>query len=176
MKRTTIFVGLLAGGAVLAGVLAYVLADGGGGGSGGPIGKSGPRKKGAPAAWLGGSAFDGPAGGPDGRAALTAEQERKIRSALEKLGNETAIRTAFTAGVAEPWPLADAQKQFEECVTVVDRGLPEGSTLIPADVCACAIRAIQGVYPREPPDITKSKLRRMAGENMRTAVDECMNP
>jgi hypothetical protein len=176
VKKIRVVVGLIAASLALVGVLAYLLADGGAGGSKGSTEKAGSRKRGDTASRFGDTAFAGGVDGSGGGAALTPAQEATIRASLEKLGNEAAIRAAFQAGVAEPWPLPEAQKHFERCITTVERGLPEGSTQVPAAICACAIRAFQGVYPREPPVVTTSKINRVVGEDMRRAVDECMNP
>jgi hypothetical protein len=177
VKKRRIIAGMLAASLALVGVLAYLVSDGGGaGGSKGWTEKAGSRKRGDTAAGFGDTTFADGVDGSGGGAALTPAQEATIRAALEKLGNEAALRTAFTAGVAEPWPLAQAQTHFERCITTVERGLPVESTQVPADICACAIRAFQGVYPREPPVITSAKVNRVVGEDMRRAVDECMNP
>jgi hypothetical protein len=180
VKTKQLIVALLVASVAAAGGLAYVLRDDGGrGGSKGPAEKFGSRRKSAPDVGFGDADFEGESGasGASGRrAAFPPEQEAMLRSALEKLGNETAVRAAFTAGVAEPWPLPDAQKKFEECVAtmLLSQG-PDGGP-VAARLCACAIRAIQEKYPREPPSITDGKARRIFREQFRAAVDECMNP
>ena len=175
MKKKLAIVGLLAGSVVVLGALAYIFADGGGGGSSASAEKPASRKRSGPGAF--GDAFvDVGADGSVAKVALSPEQEAVIRSALEKLGTETAIRNALSGGVAEPWPLPAAQQQFEKCVTLVQRGLAPESTVVPANVCACATRAIQQVYPREPPRPASGNALRIVRENVSTAIDECLNP
>jgi len=169
--------GLLVAGVAAAGGLAYVLRDEGGGGARrDPTEQSGSRRKVAADVGFGDAPFEEGTGAGGKNAALTLRQEAMLRSALEKLGNETAVRAAFTAGVAEPWPLPEAQKNFEECVrTLLLSQGPEGGP-VASRLCACAIRAVQEKYPREPPPITDSKTRRRFREDFRAAVDDCMNP
>jgi hypothetical protein len=177
VKKKQVIVGLLVASVAAAGGLAYVLLDDADrGGSRAPAEKFGSRKKIAADVGFGDAVVEGESGASAKRAALTLEQEAMLRSELEKLGQEAVVRAAFTAGVAEPWPLPEARKKFEECVAtmLLSQG-PEGGP-VAARLCACAIRAIQEKYPREPPPITDGKVRRIFREHFRQAVDECMNP
>ena len=177
MKNRLIIAGLLASSVALLGVLAYLLAfDGGGSGSTRLAGKAASPRRGAADVGLRDAAFRSAANTDEEVAALTPEQEARVRAALEKLGNETAVRAAFFAGVAEPWPLPAAQERFKRCVTRVQRGLPKEGGFDAGVICACAVRAMQQAYPRSPPEPTTGNYRRVVGESFRTAVDECMYP
>jgi hypothetical protein len=177
VRKKLITVWLVVAGLVLVGGVAYLLADdGSGSGARGPAEKASAGRKGAPAVPFGDVTFDGGAIPGGASAALTPEEQARIKAVLEKLGNETAVHAAFTAGVAQPWPLPAAQVQFEGCVTRVVRGLPPDSAVVPGELCACAIRAFQDVYPREPPQPATGRGRKMVAENFRTALRECMEP
>jgi hypothetical protein len=173
VKRNRVIVALVAATVLLLGLLVLLLGDDGKPGSQtGQAGATGSRNKLAVAD----TSFESWAGGGGSSAALTPAQEAMVKSALDGLGAEMAVRAAFTAGVAEPWPLTEARQLFENCVPMVERGKPVGSAMDSGVVCACAVRGMQGVYPREPPPVGTPKLRRMVSEAYRTAIDECMNP
>jgi hypothetical protein len=180
LKRNRIIVVLLVAGVAAGGIAYRVLRDDGGGGGGRAEkseggGRGARRTEGAPFEGSG-LASGGGAFAAGGTAALSPEEEKRIREVLEKLGNETAIRQAFTAGVAEPWPLPASQRLFDSCMPLVERGIPPGSSTDPGAICACAIRAMQEVYPREPPQPRKGNAIRMVKESYRTAIAECLNP
>ncbi len=179
MTRNRIIVALVVAVVAVGGIAYRTLRDDGdrtgGRAEKGEAGGRGPRAGLAP--------FEGsglpPGGGAfaaGGTAALSPEEERRIREVLEKVGNEAAVRQAFTAGVAEPWPLPASQRLFEDCVPLVQRGIPPGDSTDPGAICACAIRAMQEVFPRTPPQPRKGKTVRMVNESYRTAINDCLYP
>lgn len=107
--------------------------------------------------------------------ALSPEQEKALRAALERIGNEAAIRAALSSGVPEPWPLPDAQRQFGNCLATVAEGLPAKRLPAKEEICACTTRAIQRAFPRSPPGPGTRREDRMIGSTYRAAVEECTN-
>ncbi len=110
-----------------------------------------------------------------GSVALSPEQEKALRAALERIGNESAIRAALFADVPEPWQLPDAQKQFGSCLSTVADGLPANRLAAKEEICACTTRIMQRAFPRTPPVPGNRRGKNAVGSAYRAAVEECTN-
>jgi hypothetical protein len=87
----------------------------------------------------------------DGDGALTAEQQAKLRAALEKLAAEGNRRALLAGGVDSPWPEAVAQKEYDACVARVKGTLGGSPGTTDEQICSCATRVMQQVFPKERP-------------------------
>jgi len=175
VKKGTIVATLLVATGVLAGLLGYLLLDDGPGSGSGTAGKNpAPGGKGGAGDGFRDADFAGQGAGGAG-AGLTPEQEKMLRAALERIGNEAAIRAALTSDVPEPWPLPESQNRFATCLIAIEGSLSADRAPAKEQICACATRAIQRTYPKAPPRAERRHEIKSAGANFRAAVEECTN-
>jgi hypothetical protein len=162
----------------LAGLGAFVLLDDG---SGGTAGRSAPEK--ARTSSRGSDPGDGfrdvpPAGAVDPTApgagtGLSAGQEEALRAALEKAAAEGALVEALSGGVPQPWPLPEAQAAFRTCKGRVTGTLPKGSAVTEDQLCSCATRYLQKVFPKQYPNPGTRNAKRAYQRQEQSAISAC---
>jgi hypothetical protein len=117
-----------------------------------------------------------PAPGPqeEGDGALTAEQLQRLRAALEKMAAEGATREALSGGVTRPWPVEVAKKEYEACLAREKGARAPNFPVTNEQVCSCATRVVQEVFPEERPQPGTRTLRRAYERTYRQAVAGCL--
>lgn len=98
---------------------------------------------------------------PDSGPPLSLQEQQEIQAGLEQVAGSLRDAATLTAGVDQPWPRAQALKQFESCRQRVEGGAIDvtGAEEI-EKVCLCALRALQKAYPGGPPPLKSPKAAR----------------
>jgi hypothetical protein len=110
---------------------------------------------------------------PGAGTGLSPEQEEALRAALSKAAAEGALVEALTGGVPQPWPLPDAQAAFRTCKGRVAGSLPKGGALTEDQVCSCATRYLQKVFPKEYPNPGTRNAKRAYERQAQAAISAC---
>lgn len=159
---------------------AYLALDGGGA----PTPRPGPETTRAarPAAPDPGFAPGGaPAGAPATGAptpvgsgvTLSPAEEAAVRAALDRVGSESAVREQLMAGVERPWKAPAARQAFRWCLERArDMQLPSDEASVER-ICACATRAVQRIFPADPPVPTTRDGRKGYERAVKDAIDAC---
>ena len=178
MNKKVLVASMLVTTVAVAGLGAFVLLDDG---SGGAAARSGSDQ--ARATNRGGGLGDGfrdvPQAGavdptaPGAGTGLSAEQEEALRAALAKAAAEGALVEALTGGVPQPWPLPDAKAAFRTCMGRVTGSLPKGSAVTEDQLCSCATRYLQKVFPKQYPNPGTKNAKRAYGRHEQAAISAC---
>ena len=184
MTTRTLIAVLLAATVAVAAVGAFLLWDDGpmGGASspakgtakaGRPGDPSGPAGQAAP----GGSPAADTSGAPTASGSpLSPKEEQALRSALEAIARDAVVRGALTAGVDQPWPLPASQELFKSCLESLKWSGPVGPSDSKEQTCSCAARAVQQLYPKDPPNPGTRNARQAYERSIREQIELCTPP
>ena len=101
---------------------------------------------------------------------VTPEEARAIRLALEK----AASAGGTPKGDALPsWPKPVVEAETRTCQERAQSFVPPGTPGGAERVCACALAAVQKLYPQGPPDKARRKDTLAYGRAMSIAIEDC---
>ena len=102
---------------------------------------------------------------------VTPEEARAIRAALEKAAGPGGGEPKADAPVSWAPPVVEAETRScqERAQSFVPPSTPGGAE----SVCACAVQAVQKLYPQGPPNPAKRKDSLAYGRAMSNAIEDC---
>jgi hypothetical protein len=86
------------------------------------------------------------------------------------------VRGALTAGVDQPWPLPASQELFKSCLESLKWSGPVGPSDSKEQTCSCAARAVQQLYPKDPPNPGTRNARQAYERSIREQIELCTPP
>jgi hypothetical protein len=102
---------------------------------------------------------------------VTAEEARAIRNALEKAAGAGGAAPKGDAPASWAKPVVEAETR--SCQERAQSFVPPGTPGATERVCACALPAVQKLYPQGPPNPARRKDTLAYGRAMSIAIEDC---